>query len=56
MPTRTPEELTACFERTTIGDLARVANRVIRDDNLHLAVVGTIERPEELASALTVGV
>ena len=56
LPLRTPEELTACFERTTIEDLVRVANRVIRDDNLHLAVVGTIERPDELASALAVGV
>ena len=51
LPLREPDEAIACFEQVTRDDVERVAQRLIADERLHLAVVGPVER-EPLEGAL----
>ena len=52
LPLRDPDESIACFERVTLEDVARVAQRLIVEDELHLAVVGPVADPEPLEARL----
>ncbi|MGE3856748.1 MAG: M16 family metallopeptidase [Dehalococcoidia bacterium] len=54
LPLRTPEEALAKSQAVTIEDIRRVAARVIRDDALHLSIVGSVER-DPLDGAFALG-
>jgi predicted Zn-dependent peptidase len=52
LPLRDPDESVACYERVTLEDVGRVAERLIREDALHLAVVGPVADPAPLEARL----
>jgi len=52
LPLRDPDESIACFDRVTLEDVGRVAQRLIVEDELHLAVVGPVADPEPLEARL----
>ena len=54
LPLRTPEEALALSQRVTLDEVHRVAERVIREDALHLAIVGPTE-DLDLDGTLTLG-
>jgi predicted Zn-dependent peptidase len=54
LPLTTPDETLARSAAVTVADVQRVAARVIRDQGLHLAVVGPIEGAAALEAELTV--
>lgn len=54
LPQSSPEETLARSAAVTIEDVQRVAARVIRDEGLHLAVVGPFEDPDALARELAI--
>jgi predicted Zn-dependent peptidase len=55
LPLVTPEETIARSEAVTLEDIERVAQRMIRDDSLHLAVVGPFDGLDDLEGELSVG-
>ena len=54
LPMRTPEEALARSQAVTVEDIRRVAARVIREDALHLSIVGTVDA-EPLGTAFSLG-
>ncbi len=54
LPLVSPEQTLARSAAVTIEDVERVATRVIRDDGIHLSVVGPIPDEDTLDGALTV--
>src|SRR5690606_4544940 len=52
LPLITPEETLARSAAVTIEDVERAAHRVLRDDDLHLAVVGPFEDGAALEAPL----
>ena len=54
LPMRTPEEALARSQAVTLDDVRRVAERVIREDALQLAIVGPVDA-DPLDSALSLG-
>ena len=53
--TRAVDEVIAELDAVTAGDLARVAHAIIREDRLHLAVVGPFQDPQPFRDALHLG-
>ncbi len=43
--TREPEEVLAALDRVTLDDLSRVAEDIVRQDRLNLAVIGPFDEP-----------
>jgi predicted Zn-dependent peptidase len=43
--TREPEEVLAALDRVTLDDLSRVAEDIVRQDRLNLAVIGPFAEP-----------
>lgn len=54
LPLREPDEAIACFEQVGIEDVERVAQRVIDDERLRLAVIGPIADPSALEAVLRI--
>jgi len=54
LPLRTPEEALAKSQAVTMDDVRRVAARVIREDALHLSIVGPVDG-DPLDRAFTLG-
>jgi len=54
LPMRTPEEALARSQAVTEEDVRRVAERVIREDRMHLAIVGPVDG-DPLDAALSLG-
>ena len=52
MPLLSPDEAIAAFDAVTLDDIERVAQRLIVEDELHLAVVGPITDAEPLEARL----
>ena len=55
LPMMTPEQTLAAYERVTVADLQAVAERVIRPEETHVAVVGPFESTEPLEAAFVGG-
>jgi predicted Zn-dependent peptidase len=49
---REPDEVLAALDRVTLDDVSRVAQDVIRDDRLNLALVGPFDDPERFEKLL----
>ena len=54
LPPTSPEETLARSAAVTVDDVQRVAARVLRDDSLHLAVVGPFDDQRELERQLAI--
>ena len=52
LPLREPDEAIACFEQVTLEDVERVAQRLIREEQLQLAVIGPVSDERALEAAL----
>lgn len=52
LPLREPEETIASFEQVTIENLQQVAQRLIKDEHLQLAIIGPITDADALEGAL----
>jgi predicted Zn-dependent peptidase len=50
--TREPEEVLAALDRVTVDDLHRVAQEIIREERLNLAVVGPFDEPARFEQLL----
>ena len=50
--TREPEEVLAALDRVTVEDLHRVAQDIVREDRLNLAVVGPFDDPDRFEPLL----
>jgi len=55
LPSRTPEETLAHYQRVTVADLQAVAERVIRPEDAHIAIVGPYESKDPLEAAFVDG-
>jgi predicted Zn-dependent peptidase len=53
--TREPDEVLAGIDAVTIEDVLRVAEDIIRDERLNLAVIGPFDDPERFETALSLG-
>jgi predicted Zn-dependent peptidase len=49
---REPDEVLAALDRVTLDDVSRVAQDVIRDDRLNLALVGPFDDPDRFEKLL----
>jgi predicted Zn-dependent peptidase len=49
---REPDEVLAALDRVTLDDVSRVAQDVIREDRLNLALVGPFDDPERFEKLL----
>ena len=54
LPLREPDEAIACFDQVSVDDVERVAQRVIDNERLRLAVIGPIADPDALEAALQI--
>jgi predicted Zn-dependent peptidase len=50
--TREPEEVLAALDRVTLDDVQRIAQDVIRDERLNLAVIGPFDEPDRFEPLL----
>jgi predicted Zn-dependent peptidase len=50
--TREPDEVIAGFESVTIEDIQRVAQEIVREDRLNLAVIGPFDEPDRFDKLL----
>lgn len=55
LPSKAPEETLACYQAVTVADLQAVAERVIRPEETHVAVVGPFEATGPLEAAFVDG-
>ena len=53
--TREPEELLAALDRVTLDDLHRVAQDIVREERLNLAVIGPFDDPGRFEPLLELG-
>ncbi|HEU4448954.1 MAG TPA: hypothetical protein VFR63_03085, partial [Gaiellaceae bacterium] len=53
---REPEEVLAALDRVTLADVQRVAQDVIRDERLNLAVIGPFDDEERFERLLALEV